>query len=80
MTTPIGPGGASLLAAADELIGPLSGAVQPQPLPWAAGSTFDTGEPTYQPLLLLRLGRDLTNETLSVTVTVGGSADWSLSC
>ncbi|MFL6139700.1 MAG: hypothetical protein ACJ74O_18155 [Frankiaceae bacterium] len=73
MTAVTDPGGASLTAVADELIGPLSGAVRPEPLPWGAGATFEIGEATRQPLLLVRLARDLADETLSVTVTADGA-------
>ena len=77
-------GAASLTAAADELIGPLSDAVRPNPLPWGAGATFDTGEVTRHPVLLVRLLTDLAEESLTVAATVGGSpvppvtfASWS---
>lgn len=72
MTLTAGVGAASLTAAADELIGPLSDAARPQLLPWGSGASFDTGGPTRQPLLLVRLERDLADETVTVTVTVDG--------
>jgi len=78
------PGAASLAAAAGELIGPLADSATPKPLPWLAGGAFDTEVPTRQPLLLVRLERDLGAETLSVTVRVGATdqpvltfAEWS---
>jgi len=73
MMTVSGPGAASLSAAANELIGPLAGAVQPQLLPWVNGVGFDTGEITYHPLLLVCLLTDLGEESLGVTVTVDGA-------
>jgi hypothetical protein len=74
MMTVTEPGAASLSAAANELIGPFSDAVQPQQLPWVDGTGFDTGGITYRPLVLVRLLTDLEEESLTVTVTVDGEA------
>jgi hypothetical protein len=71
MTTS-GPAAASLTAAASELIGPFSGAVQPQQLPWLDDNGFGTGSVSYYPLLLVRLLTDLQEESLTVTVSVDG--------
>lgn len=65
-------GAASLIAASEELIGPLSDAVRPTPLPWGEAATFDTGAPTRYPVLLIRLLVDLGDESLTAAAVVNG--------
>lgn len=74
MTTLTARGAASISATADELIGPLSGAVQPQVLPWGATASFAVPPGSRHPVVLVRLLRSLGAETLSVVVTVDGNA------
>ncbi|WP_428341214.1 hypothetical protein [Mycobacterium sp.] len=70
-----GPGAASLAAASNELIGPFSGAVQPQQMPWINGTDFDSGGVTHWPLVLVRVLTDLQEESLVVTVSVKNGPD-----
>ncbi len=66
----IEPGAASLAVAGDELIGPLSGAVTPAPLPWSAGSTVVVDEPTHQPMVICTLLGDLADDAIEVVVSL----------
>jgi hypothetical protein len=66
----IEPGAASLAVAGDELIGPLSGAVTPQPLPWSTGSTVVVDEPSHQSMVICTLLADLSDDAIEVVVSL----------
>ena len=68
-----GVGAGSLVSGSRELIGPLAGAVTPEPLPWDAGTTTSqvvVPDGARYPLVLVTLLADLDEEELLVTVAV----------